>query len=164
MRIVFVQVALAFSVLGPCQQAARLPGSPLVVGDSVVLAAASYLHQRGLGVDARGCRQMAEGLRVVSSSRRSVVLALGANGRVSMKQLDQGWRAARRLVLVTPGGVPDGDRGRILRFARDHRLRVVDWGRHSKGADPRGLLQPDSLHLTDAGARALAREIARATR
>lgn len=138
-----------------------LPGYPTVVGDSVTVAAAQSLHRLGLGVNARGCRQMAEGLSVMHRRRRShVVLALGANGTLTTQDLRVAYRFTDHLTLVTPGGPGDGDRGRMLTFASWHRdVKVVDWYKlsHSEG----GLLAPDNLHLTTKGARVYAAAIAR---
>jgi hypothetical protein len=151
------------AVAAPCHAHANATGSPVVIGDSVTVAAGPALHRRGLGVNARGCRQISEGLRVMRALRpRKTVLALGANGTVSVRQLRAARRLTGQLVLVTPGGRDDGDRGRILGFAHRHALRVIDWARIAR-AHPRWLAG-DGLHLTPLGARAFARTIARAVR
>ena len=157
----FVAASLAL-IAGPapCQARAVVPGSPIVIGDSVTLAAAAALKRRGLGVNARGCRQIGEGLRVMRALRpRVAVLALGANATVSVRQLRAAMRLTRRLVLVTPGGPDDGDRGRILGFADRHGLRVIDWA--AIAARHPAWVAGDGLHLTALGARAFARTIAR---
>lgn len=154
--------ALLFAAPAPCQAHRYTGGVPLVVGDSVTLAAATSLGRRGFGVNARGCRQISEGLRVLRRLRpRRAVLALGANGRVTTRQLRAAANLTRDLVLVTPGGRDDGDRGRIVRFALGRLdVHLVDWARLA--ASHRGWLAADGLHLTNAGARAFAREIAKA--
>lgn len=152
---------LAALALAPCAQHVERPGTPLVVGDSVTVAAAQPLAARGLGVNARGCRRIAAGLCVLRAARpSSAVLALGANGTVTTADLRRADALAGRLVLVTPGGKPDGDRARILTFGRARGRRVVDWYSAAR-AHPRWL-QPDGLHLTPSGARAFARMIAAA--
>ena len=145
--------------LAPCSAHAEVPGLPLVVGDSVTLAAAPQLAARGLGVNARGCRSIAAGLRLLRAVRpSSAVLALGANGTITTADLRRADALVGRLVLVTPGGKPDGDRRRILMFARSRGLRVVDWARAAR--THQHWTQPDGLHLTPSGARAFARMIA----
>lgn len=161
-----VPVLLAITAVAapaPCHARAHAAGSPVVIGDSVTVAASAALERRGLGVNARGCRQISEGLRVMRALRpHTAVLALGANGTVSVRQLRAARRLTDRLVLVTPGGPDDGDRGRILAFAYRHGLRVVDWAKIA--ARHRAWLAGDGLHLTPVGARAFARTIALAVR
>jgi len=59
------------------------PRPPLAVGDSSMLLALPALARVGYKVNARGCRQFAEGLRLLRDTRRRhqlphlVVLALG---------------------------------------------------------------------------------------
>src|SRR5687768_2845079 len=66
---------------------------PLAVGDSVMLGAAEQLQHRGFEVDVRGCRQMSEGLGLLSGRRRAgtlpdvIVVALGTNWTVSTEQI-----------------------------------------------------------------------------
>ena len=73
---------------------------PLAVGDSVMLGAATQLRRRGFEVDVRGCRQMSEGLAVLSARRRAgslpkvVVVALGTNWTVTTGQI----RSALRIL------------------------------------------------------------------
>src|SRR5215208_4074473 len=60
------------------------PRPPLAIGDSSMLLALPSLARVGYKVNARGCRQFAEGLRLLRDARRHhelphlVVLALGA--------------------------------------------------------------------------------------
>src|SRR6476659_193318 len=61
------------------------PRPPLAIGDSSMLLALPALARIGYKVNARGCRQFSEGLRLLRQARRShqlphlVVLALGAD-------------------------------------------------------------------------------------
>ena len=79
----------------------RRPGAPpLAVGDSVMLGAAPQLRRRGFEIDVRGCRQMTEGLALLSARRRAgtlpdvVVVALGTNWTVTTTQI----RSALRIL------------------------------------------------------------------
>src|SRR4029079_13293962 len=62
---------------------------PLAIGDSSMLLALPALARVGYKVNARGCRQFAEGLRLLRQARRGhqlphlVVLALGADASVT---------------------------------------------------------------------------------
>jgi len=151
----------------------RRPGAPpLAVGDSVMLGAAPQLRRRGFEIDVRGCRQMSEGLGVLSARRRAgslpdvVVVALGTNWTVTTDQI----RAALRILgpervlgLVTPpevGGVASSDQAIMRAAARRWRLRVkvLDWVRVSAGHS----WTWDGMHLTPDGAAAYARLLSRA--
>ncbi len=150
----------------------RRPGAPpLAVGDSVMLGAAPQLRRRGFEIDVRGCRQMSEGLQLLSARKslpQVVVIALGTNWTVSTSQI----RAALRILgpnrvlgLVTPpevGGVASSDQ-RVMRAAgRRWRLRVkvLDWVAYSSGH----AWTWDGMHLRPEGAVAYARLLSRAFR
>jgi hypothetical protein len=147
---------------------------PLAIGDSVMLGAAPQLRRRGFEIDVHGCRQMSEGLGVLSARRRAgslpdvVVVALGTNWTVTTAQI----RSARRILgpnrvlgLVTPpevGGVASSDQ-RVMRAAgRRWRLRVkvLDWVAYSGGH----AWTWDGMHLRPEGAVAYARLLSRAFR
>jgi hypothetical protein len=151
----------------------RRPGAPpLAVGDSVMLGAAPQLRRRGFEIDVRGCRQMSEGLALLSARRAAgtlpdvVVVALGTNWTVTTGQI----RAALRILgpervlgLVTPpevGGVASSDQAIMRAAARRWRLRVkvLDWVRVSAGHS----WTWDGMHLTPDGAAAYARLLSRA--
>src|SRR5205085_4891208 len=63
---------------------------PLVIGDSVTLAARSGLLQMGAAVDARVCRRFDEGLDILRRRHLPsvVVIALGSNPSVSEAQVE----------------------------------------------------------------------------
>jgi hypothetical protein len=145
------------------------PRPPLAVGDSSMLLALPALARVGYKANARGCRQFAEGLRLVRDARRHhrlphlVVLALGADASVSAAQINQAKKVLgpkRKLGLVTPretGGGESKD-AEVIRNAgrRDpERVKVLDWVRYSAGHQ--SWFQPDGLHLTFSGAKAFAR-------
>jgi len=145
------------------------PRPPLAIGDSSMLLALPALSRVGYKVNARGCRQFAEGLRVMRDARRHhhlpqlVVLALGADATVSGGQIEQAKKIIgpkRKLGLVTPrelGGGQSNDAD-VIRNAgqRDSaQVKVLDWVRYSAGHD--SWFQPDGLHLTFSGAKAFAR-------
>jgi hypothetical protein len=145
------------------------PRPPLAVGDSSMLLALPALARVGYKVNARGCRQFAEGLRLLRQARRShqlphlAVLALGADASVTGGQIQQAKKILgpkRKLGLVTPrelGGGESND-ARVIRNAgqRDpERVKVLDWVRYSAGHS--SWFQPDGLHLTFSGAKAFAR-------
>jgi hypothetical protein len=145
------------------------PRPPLAVGDSSMLLALPALSRVGFKVNARGCRQFAEGLRVLREARRRhelphlVVLALGADASINAGQIDQAKKILgpkRKLGLVTPresGGGESND-AQVIRNAgqRDpERVKVLDWVHYSAGHT--SWFQPDGLHLTFSGAKAFAR-------
>jgi hypothetical protein len=145
------------------------PRPPLAIGDSSMLLALPALARVGYKVNARGCRQFAEGLRVLRDARRRhelphlVVLALGADASVTAHQIEQAKKVLgpkRKLGLVTPresGGGESND-AQVIRNAgqRDpERVKVLDWVHYSAGHS--SWFQPDGLHLTFSGAKAFAR-------
>ncbi|MFL5906302.1 MAG: hypothetical protein ACJ75Z_01735 [Solirubrobacterales bacterium] len=145
------------------------PRPPLAIGDSSMLLALPALARVGYKVNARGCRQFSEGLRLIRDTRRHhrlprlVVLALGADASISGGQIHSARKILgpkRKLGLVTPrelGGDQSSD-AQVIRNAgqRDPRhIKVLDWVRFSAGHD--SWFQPDGLHLTFSGARAFAR-------
>lgn len=142
---------------------------PLAIGDSSMLLALPALSRVGYKVNARGCRQFAEGLRVLRDARRHhrlphlAVLALGADASVTAGQIAQARKimgAKRKLGLVTPresGGGESKD-AEVIRSAgrRDPvHIKVLDWVHYSAGRS--SWFQPDGLHLTFSGAKAFAR-------
>ena len=143
--------------------------APLVIGDSVLQGAVREVAAAGYEVDTRGCRQIGEGLRMIAKRRRArtlarfVVLALGANGSIRMRDIRAAMRIAGRdrvLGLVTPRelGGGSGSDARVIRAAgRRFKTRVVvlDWVRASAGR--RGWFAGDGLHLGPRGARGMAR-------
>jgi hypothetical protein len=145
------------------------PRPPLAIGDSSMLLALPALARVGYRVNARGCRQFSEGLRVMRQARRHhrlprlVVLALGADASISGGQIQAAEKIMgpkRKLGLVTPrelGGGQSND-AEVIRNAgrRDpERVKVLDWVHYSAGHD--AWFQPDGLHLTFSGAKAFAR-------
>ncbi len=160
----------------PAKKEGRRFAPPLAIGDSVMLGAVPQLARQGLAVNARGCRQMDEGLAVMRRRRAAgtlpsrVVVALGANWSIRYRQLRAAMAIAgprRLLVLVTPretgGGA--GHDARVMRLiARrfPRRVRLLDWVRHSRGR--LGWFAGDGLHLSGSGARAFARLLGRAKR
>ena len=145
------------------------PRPPLAIGDSSMLLALPALARVGYRVNARGCRQFSEGLRVMRQARRHhrlprlIVLALGADASISGGQIQAAEKVAgpkRKLGLVTPrelGGGQSNDAD-VIRNAgqRDpDRVKVLDWVHYSAGHN--NWFQPDGLHLTFSGAKAFAR-------
>jgi hypothetical protein len=145
------------------------PRPPLAIGDSSMLLALPALARVGYKVNARGCRQFAEGLGVLRDARRHhrlprlAVLALGADAAVSAGQIAQARKIMgpkRKLGLVTPretGGGESKDAD-VIRNAgqRDPvHIKVLDWVHYSAGHS--SWFQPDGLHLTFSGAKAFAR-------
>ena len=137
---------------------------PLAVGDSVMMAAAGPLGRAGFEVDVRGCRQMSEGLSVLSARRRTsslprvVVIALGYNSTISTAEVRGALRilgTQRVLGMVTPRGPMASTRAAIATAARrwPGRVMVLDWAARSEGK----AWTWDGMHLTDSGARGFAR-------
>ena len=142
--------------------------APLVVGDSVTVAAGRDLARAGFAVDAVGCRMWVHGLAALSRRRLPdlVVVALGSNGATTRGDLDRAVDLVGpfgRLVLVLPrdlGGRPDPD-GRLMRAFQDlhpEQVALLDWPAYSAGR--RDWFAPDGLHLTSAGARGFTEMIA----
>jgi hypothetical protein len=154
--------------LGPV--ANERPGpAPLAVGDSVMLGAVPQLRRAGFEVNARGCRQMSDGLRLLERRRRAgslpdvVVVALGHNWTITIDDIRRALMILgpeRVLGMVTPRGEFASARAAIGAAGRrwPARVRVLPWAARSAG-------KPwtwDGLHLTRAGARAFARLLSRA--
>ena len=146
-------------------------GPGLVVGDSIALGSAGALRAVLGGattVDAKVGRQFAASPAIVEAWTRAhggpVVVALGANGTVSRRDLDAVLAAAgsRRVVLV---GVAVARRWRdgnnaVLRAAaaRAPQVAFVDWAA-LVAANP-GTLGPDGVHPGPRGRALLARAVA----
>ena len=147
---------------------------PLAVGDSVMLGAVDRLVAAGFEVDARGCRQMADGVRLLAARGRRgtlpgiVVVALGTNWIVTTAQIRQTLRVlgpGRLLGLVVPrelASVRTPNRRNIRLAGRrwPERLKVLDWVRYSAGRT--AWFAGDGLHLAPAGARAFTRLLSKA--
>jgi hypothetical protein len=147
---------------------------PLAIGDSSMLLALDDLAREGFEANARGCREMDEGIHLVEKRGRYhtiphlVVVALGADASISIAQVHRLLDLLgpqRILTLVTPrelGGWSGHDAWVCRHEAATHRDRIVllDWVKHSAGHG--SWFQPDGLHLTWTGAHAFARFLARA--
>lgn len=144
------------------------PGpAPLAVGDSVMLGAVPQLRRAGFEVNARGCRQMSDGLELLASMRGSlpgvVVVALGYNWTISIEEIRRALiilGPRRVLGMVTPRGEYSSARAAIHAAGRrwPARVKVLRWAARSTG-------KPwtwDGLHLTPAGARGFARLLSNA--
>ena len=143
--------------------------APLAIGDSVMMGAIEPLRRAGFEIDVRGCRQMSEGVKVVSARKRAgslpalVVVALGNNWTVSTAEIRQAVRivgSQRLLGLVTPRGAMASARTAITAAARrwPTRVKVLDWATRSAGKN----WTWDGLHLTSAGARGFSRLLSEA--
>jgi hypothetical protein len=141
----------------------------LVVGDSTGIFAAPLLARRGIEADAQECRQFDAGVGILRARRRAgslghlAVLALGANGPVSARQVGAALAAAGRgrvLGLVTPRNLAaSADAMRAAAARRPDRVLLIDWRRFSAGHA--GWFAADGLHVNQTGAAAFARLIAR---
>ena len=153
---------------GPVGDNRRGP-APLAVGDSVMLGAVPQLRRAGFEVNARGCRQMSDGLELLGSRRRAgalpdvVVVALGHNWTITIDEIRRALMILgpkRALGMVTPRGEYASARAAIRAAGRRWpvRVHVLHWAARSAG-------KPwtwDGLHLTQAGARGFARLLSRA--
>ncbi len=138
---------------------ARRP--PLAIGDSTMLLAVRPLARAGFETNARGCRQMSEGLALLARLRherrlaRLVLVHLGANAGVRAGEIVRALRILgprRILVLVTPR---PGRDARVIRAAGrrwPRRVRILDWVREHAGHP--GWFSGDGLHLSDRGVAA----------
>jgi hypothetical protein len=155
----------------PKRKVAKRP--PLAIGDSVMLLALPNLAKKGYNVNARGCRQFAEGLDLIREKRRRrtlphlVVMALGADAGIAFRQVRMALEIMGRgriLGLVVPletGGGESHDATVVRNAGKEfpRRVMVLDWPKFSRGH--RGWFQPDHLHLTYSGAAAYARLMGR---
>lgn len=143
--------------------------APLAIGDSTMLLALPSLSRAGYQANARGCRQIDEGLDVIRDYKRRdrlphlVVIALGADASLASHQLQKAFHLIgpkRVLGLVTPlelGGGTSSDADVVRATVKRHPKRSVllDWVAYSAGHGD--WFQPDGLHLTFSGADAFAR-------
>jgi hypothetical protein len=143
--------------------------APLAIGDSTMLLALPSLSRAGYQANARGCRQIAEGLEVIRDYKRRnrlphlVVIALGADASLSSTEMEKAFHLIgpkRVLGLVTPielGGGTSSDADVVRAAVKRHPKRSVllDWVAYSAGHGD--WFQPDGLHLTFPGADAFAR-------
>ena len=170
--VVVLAVPAAAAACGASQHhrpvATDRPGpAPLAVGDSVMLGAVPELRSAGFEVNARGCRQMSEGIELLASRRGSlpdvVVVALGYNWTISIEEIRRALiilGPRRVLGMVTPRGEYASARAAIHAAGRrwPARAKVLRWAARSRG-------KPwtwDGLHLTPAGARGFARLLSNA--
>ncbi len=146
------------------------PGpAPLAVGDSVMLGAVAQLRRAGFEVNARGCRQMSDGLRLLARRLAAgslpdiVVVALGHNWTITIDDIRRALMilgSERVLGMVTPRGEFATARMAIGAAGRrwPARVKVLPWAARSAGKR----WTWDGLHLTPSGARAFARLLSRA--
>ena len=128
-----------------------------------MLGAVDRLVAAGFEVDARGCRQMAEGVKLLAARGRRarlprvVVVALGTNWIVTTAQIRQALRIlgpGRVLGLVVPrelASVRTRNRRNIRAAGRrwPDRVKVLDWVRYSAGRG--SWFAGDGLHLAAGG-------------
>jgi hypothetical protein len=149
---------------GAKHSAARKARAPFIVGDSTMILATPYLGQRGIEADARGCRQMSAGIKMLRSRRRAgtlpnvAVIALGANGAVSSGSISRALSTVGRtrvLGLVTPRhSASSASAMRRAARSHPHRVLLIDWVGYSGGHS--GWFAGDGLHVSDTGARGFA--------
>jgi hypothetical protein len=133
----------------------------------VMLGAVPELRRGGFEVNARGCRQMSEGLELLAGRRGSlpdvVVVALGYNWTITIEEIRRALiilGPRRVLGMVTPRGEYASARAAIRAAGRrwPARVKVLRWAARSA----RKRWTWDGLHLTPAGARGFARLLSRA--
>jgi len=150
----------------------RAHPAPLVIGDSVVMAAAGRLARAGFDVNAREGRFMRHGLAILRRRRRHdtrprvVVIALGTNAPATLRQIRRAvilLGPGRRLALVTPfRSYRAIGSGTIYAAKRrwPRRVQVLDWAASASGRA--SWFWGDGTHLRPAGARAYAHVVERA--
>jgi hypothetical protein len=150
----------------------RAHPAPLVIGDSVVMAAARRLARAGFDVNAREGRFMRHGLAILRRRRRhdtrphTVVIALGTNAPATLKQIRRALILLgphRKLALVTPlRSYRAIGSGTIYAAKRrwPHRVQVLDWAATASGHA--SWFWGDGTHLRPAGARAYVHVVERA--
>jgi hypothetical protein len=146
------------------------PRAPLVLGDSSELLAVAPLVRLGLEANARGCRPLTDGVRILAARKRTgtlpriAVFGLGANGGVQRSLL----RAALRIMgergllgLVTPATTPAAAAAmRAFHARHPNRTVLIDWAATGRAHRYPG----DGIHIGYEGEAALARFIARHVR
>ena len=153
---------------------ANLGRAPIAIGDSPMLLAVPNLADKGFIANARGCRQITEGVEVLKDYEkkgrlgRIAVIALGSNASIEKSDIHKALKVIgkkRILLLVTPretGGGESSDADVVRKEAKKHRrIRLLDWVKYSKGKS--GWFQADGLHLTLEGAKAMASFFAKLT-
>jgi hypothetical protein len=143
--------------------------APLAIGDSTSIYAAPILGRLGVEANAKGCRQFTEGVSLLRARRAAgtlpavVVLALGANGPVPQRAMEQALSilGPRRILLLVTAKHADARNGALRAAARRHpdRVVLVDWVAASAGHP--GWFSGDGLHVGQAGATAFAQLIKR---
>jgi hypothetical protein len=138
---------------------------PLAIGDSTMLLAVKPLARAGIEANARGCRPVSEGLRMLSVRRRAhrlpkvVLLHLGLNGGISTKHIRRALRIlGPRRILVLGTGRGGKDLRVIKRAGKrwPRRVRVLDWVRAYRG-HREYFSEPSGLHLSQTGVRVFVR-------
>jgi hypothetical protein len=162
-------VFVALLVLAPAAHACGEGGfekpqgvsdAPLVIGDSVTVAASGGLLQMGAAVDARVCRRFDQGLQIMRAHKLPsvVVVALGSNPAVSEGQVQQAISLAgdRLLAFVIPRELrtAHAEAARAVRAAvQGHpEITLLDWARDSAGHP--GWFAPDGIHPRGLGVSA----------
>jgi hypothetical protein len=145
---------------------------PLVIGDSVVMAAARRLARAGFEVDAREGRFMRHGLAILRRRRKrdrrphTVVIALGTNAPATLRQIRRALillGPGRKLALVTPFRSYRAIGSATIYAAKrrwPQRVEVLDWA--TSAAGHASWFWGDGTHLRPAGAKAYARMVERA--
>jgi len=150
----------------------RSSGSKVIaIGDSVLLAAAPELARAipGIYINAKVSRQMYTGLDMVrrlAAARRLrpvVILALGTNGTVTLRQINQVRTAignSRWLVLVNtfvPRSWERGDNAAMAAASRYPNVLLVNW--HNTIEHHTNLLWSDGIHPQPVGGTLYARVV-----
>ena len=138
---------------------------PLVIGDSVTLAARNGLLQMGAAVDARVCRRFGEGLDILRRRHLPsvVVIALGSNPSVSRGQVEQAISlvGGRLLAFVVPRELRQSrlEAAKALADAvKVHpEVTLLDWAGESAGH--RDWFARDGIHPRGQGVTAFAQLI-----
>lgn len=137
-----------------------------LIGDSTSIFAVPRLARRRISANARGCRQISEGVDLIRRRRHVphlVVLALGSNGPVTRADIGAALRAVgdgHVVGLATPRN--HAETAAVMRAAaraRPDRLLLIDWRAHSAGHG--SWFSGDGLHLSYDGATAFARLVRR---
>jgi hypothetical protein len=88
-----------------------VPSPPLAIGDSVMIYSVPLLGRAGLDADARPCRSWVDADRMIRGRAKGgtlpevVVVALGANGPVTLSTGHPGWFAADGVHLGSKAGI-----------------------------------------------------------
>lgn len=174
LAFITVTTAIVFSLVIPGAMAdekrASGPFTAYVIGDSVLLGAATELMNRGMAMDAitgRRPTRLPGAMREIPNDGKPIIIHLGTNGvftREVCAQLQSALVHPRPIIFITiraPHARVHTSNDEIRQCARTlPGSVVVPWHRIANITD--GVLYADGIHLTPTGVNILVAEITQA--